>query len=276
MIPSQYDPSWVEGYFDEFADQEWDRLVKTPGREVQLAVHNNVLRRYIKPGDKVLEIGAGAGRFTQTLTQIGGQTTVTDISQVQLDLNKANSERHGFGHGVAEWRKLDLCDMSIYDDKTFDAVVCIGGPLSYVLDKRDIALRECLRVTKVGGIMIFGVMSLWGTVHQYLEGVLGYSPEENAKIIDTGDLTQANTQLASHFCHMFRSTELREFLEGHGVAVEFMSASSGLSAVYGEQLSAIRKDATKWNELLRMEIQACQEPGYLDAGTHLIAVGRVP
>ena len=36
----------------------------------------------------------------------------------------------------------------------------------------------------------------------------------------------------------------------------------------------LRADAEKWNELLRMEIEACATPGCVDMGTHLIAVGQ--
>ena len=187
MSDEIYNAEWVEGYFDQFGSQEWDRLVRTPAREVQLAVHNNVIKRFIEPHHRVLEIGAGAGRFTLTLSEIGASVAVTDISQVQLDLNIANAENFHFAENVTEWRKLDMCDMSCYRDEAFGAVLCIGGPLSYVLDKRNIALTEIIRVTEPGGIIIVGVMSLWGTIHQYLEGVLEYSLEDNAKIISTGD-----------------------------------------------------------------------------------------
>ena len=276
MSDEIYNAKWVEGYFDQFGTQEWDRLVRTPAREVQLAIHNHAIKSFIKQHDKVLEIGAGTGRFTLTLCEIGAITTVTDISQVQLDLNAANAENYHFADGVTEWRKLDMCEMSCYRDEAFDAVLCIGGPLSYVLDKRDIALKEMIRVTEPGGLIILGVMSLWGTIHQYLDGVLEYSREDNAKIITTGDLTESNSKMASHYCHMFRSDELRLLLESYGLAVEFMSASNGLTAVHGDNLTAIRQDDNKWSELIRMEIEACQQAGYLDAGTHMIAVARKP
>ena len=271
---SQYDPSWARSYFDDFGDQEWDRLVKNPRSEVQLAVHNHYLHSHIKHGDRVLEIGAGPGRFTQTLVEIGARVTVTDVSPVQLGLNRQKATEHGFDRGVSEWRQLDICDMSYFGDRSFDAVVAFGGPLSYVLEKRDVAIQECIRVAKPGGLIFLGVMSLWGTVHQYLEGVMGYTPEDNAKIIATGDLTKANSEFASHYCHMFRSKELREFLATHGLDVVDMSASNALTAVYGDQLTAIQDDPQKWNMLIEMELEACREPGCLDGGTHLIAVAR--
>ncbi len=276
MEKSLYSAEWVESYYDEFAGQEWDRLVRTPAREIQLAVHANALTTFTREGDRVLEVGAGPGRFTQILAQLGATIVVTDISQVQLDLNRENATTYGFAGHVAEWRKLDICDLSFYASESFDSVVAFGGPLSYVFDRRDQAIEECKRVTKPGGFIALGVMSLWGTVHQYLEGVLGYTPEENARIIATGDLTSENAKFASHFCHLFHSGELKQFLENHDLEVTFVSASSGLSAVHASVLDAVRTDELKWKQLVAMEIQACQTTGYLDAGTHLIAVGHKP
>lgn len=273
---SKYDPTWVANYFDEFGEQELERLVKTPAREIQLAVHDDVLGRYIHQSDQVLEIGAGPGRFTKTLVELECHVTVTDISQVQVDLNNQTAEKHKFAHGVYEWRQLDMCDMSCFANNSFDAVVAFGGPLSYVLDKRDVAIQECIRVVKPGGVILLSVMCLWGTIHQYLEGVLGFPPEDNKKIIDTGDLTTSNSQFAAHNCHLFRSHELRDFLQSHGLDVIDMAASNTLSTIHGDSLAEIRKDETKWKQLLGMEIQACREPGYLDGGTHLIAVAKKP
>jgi ubiquinone/menaquinone biosynthesis C-methylase UbiE len=274
MSQASYDAKWVEEYFDGFAEKEWDRLIRSPDREVQLAVHNHALRKFLKAGDSVLEIGAGAGRFTLTLAEIGARVLVGDISTVQLNLNRQNSQTHGFHEAVSDWRQLDMCDMWQLGDETFDAVVAIGGPLSYVLDHRQTALNECKRVTKPGGVIILGVMTLWGTIHQYLEGVIEFPETDNDKIIETGDLTQSNSEFATHFCHLFRGQELRELLETSGLKVEFMSASNALSAVWREPLEAIRADESRWAQLVKMEILACQSTGLLDAGTHLIAVAR--
>jgi hypothetical protein len=41
-----------------------------------------------------------------------------------------------------------------------------------------------------------------------------------------------------------------------------------------EALVDVRKDERKWQELLRMELEACREDGCLDLGTHIIAVVR--
>ena len=66
----------------------------------------------------------------------------------------------------------------------------------------------------------------------------------------------------------------RDLLTQAGLEIVVMSASNCLAVNWNDHLMRIREDATKWNELLRMELEATREPGCLDMGTHLIAVAR--
>lgn len=269
-----YDSQWVENYFDAFGEQEWERLAKSPAREIQYLVHKRVLQKYLVPRNAVLEIGAGPGRFTKDIVNLDCRVSVTDISKVQVELNRAKAVELGFDAGVVEWRQLDMCDMSCYPDASFDAVIAYGGPLSYVLNQRDMAMSECIRVLKPGGLILASVMNLWGTIRQYLEGVIEYTLEENRAIISTGDLVTSNAQFATHQCHLFNSQELKAFFESHGLNVLDMAASNVLTPVYDDRLMDIRQDEEKWSQVVEMELQACHMPGCLDSGTHIIVVGR--
>jgi len=108
-IMSLYNPEWVSEFFDEYGDKEWHRLVQTPTEEVKLHIHSRYIREHIPPGIRVLEVGAGAGRFTQILVEMGNRVVVADISQVQLNLNRQHAAELGFGNGVQDWMRLDFC-----------------------------------------------------------------------------------------------------------------------------------------------------------------------
>ena len=274
MSDARYDPTWVEDFYDAYGTKEWGRLADTPEGEIQFAIHRNALSQFVNPGDRVLEIGAGPGRFSRLLSELETQIVVGDISSIQLDLNRSNSISLGYHHSVEEWLQMDICDLSRFEDHAFDAVVAFGGPLSYVLDQRTQAFNECLRVTKPGGVILISVMCLWGTIHRYLEGVLGFPSEDNQKIALSGDLTKSNSKFAEHQCHMFRSEELAMFVESNGARVELISSCGGISSGQGEKLLEIRSDEQKWNQLMQLEILACQSPGFLDSGTHLLIACR--
>jgi len=270
---STYQPDSVSAYFDILGEKEWDRLARKPADEVSLHIHTHYLRKHINPKAKVLEIGAGPGRFTQVLAELGAEIWVADISEKQLELNRNLSKEHGFEKAVVDWRQLDICDLSVFESAFFDAVVAYGGPFSYVLDQRDLALAESMRVLKPGGIILLSVMSLWGTAHSALEGVLKMPPGANQKIIPTGDITaETYPGRRGNFMHMFRAQELLAWLEIAGLVTLDKSAANCLSLVWHEMLADVRKEPDRWAELLRMELEACAEEGCLDMGTHIIAV----
>jgi SAM-dependent methyltransferase len=224
----------------------------------------------------VLEIGAGAGRFTQIMAGLGAHIVVADISQVQLDLNKRFAQEYRFDHAVEARQQVDICHMEQFADASFDCVVAYGGPLSYVLNLRDKALQECWRVLKADGTLLLSVMALWGSAHRALKGVLLGTPVEvNQRITDTGDLSpETFPGREASAMHLFRAAELRRWLEQFDWTVLAMSASNCLSTAWDDLLTAIRSDAERWAELLRMELEACAEEGAVDMGTHLIAVAR--
>ncbi len=162
---SDYSPEAIAGYFDQYGLREWNRLIETPVDEVSLYLHTYYLEEYVKSGMRVLEIGAGAGRFTQVLARIGARVWVGDISHGQLDLNRRFAHELGFEGAVEDWQQMDICDLGRFPEASFDCVLAYGGPFSYVLEQRDAALSECLRVLKPAGLLLASVMTLWGAAH---------------------------------------------------------------------------------------------------------------
>lgn len=270
----EYDPTWAERFYDEYGDKEWDRLVSGPLALVQLHVHRHYLEKYVSPGSRVLEAGAGPGRFTEILAELGAKVVVGDISPVQLELNRKHAEELGFSGAVEDRLKLDICDLSAFGDRVFDAVVCYGGPLSYVFSSADKALAEMLRVLKDGGVILASVMSLWGSVHEFLDAVVVVPAPANRAVIASGDLAPETYPDTEHVCHLYRAGEFRDLLESAGAQVVEMSASNCLTAAWRERLEEIHADGAKWAQVLDMEIEASREPGCLDMGTHMIAVAR--
>jgi SAM-dependent methyltransferase len=272
---SNYDPEAIAGYFDQYGLREWNRLIETPVDEVSLYLHTCYLEKYIKPGMRVLEIGAGAGRFTQVLARIGVRVLVGDISQGQLDLNRRFARELGFEGAVEDWQQMDICDLGCFPAASFDCVLAYGGPFSYVLERRDAALSECLRVLKPAGLLLASVMTLWGAAHANLDGVISLPPEVNKGITTTGDLVPATYPgRKDRFMHLFRAGEYRQWLEKAGVEILAMSASGCLSIRWADLLKNYRQDEARWHELLRIELEASAESESLNLGTHLISVAR--
>ncbi|MEK6648662.1 MAG: class I SAM-dependent methyltransferase [Actinomycetota bacterium] len=265
---TQDDRHMMRAYYDEYGNAEWERHEKDiPGR-VSLEVHKRFLERFINSGDRVLEIGAGPGRFTLELINLGAQVAVTDFSDVQLELNKTRFTR---STSVESWQILDVCDTSMYADGEFDAAVAYGGPLSYAFENIDEALTGLFRIVRPGGMVIASVMSLLGTWRYFLEAVIQESEiigeDANDAVLRTGDLRHMG---GTHVCQMFRSRDITELVERCGGQVLAISGSNWASLEKSEALVQLEGDADRWQRFLDHEVTACGEPGALDGGTHLL------
>ena len=266
-----YDPSRPAAYFDQFAAGEWARFDEG-GRAspVSLEVHKHYLRRFVGPGDRVLDIGAGPGRFTIELAKLGAQVVAADISRVQLELNEQNVRQAGVADAVLAWATADVTDLSAFADGEFDAAVCYGGPLSYALDRDGDAADELLRVTRPSGHVLASVMSLVGAFSEELRVVLQLPLEVSDRIVQTGYLDASG---GGHVeMRLYRWPEVEELFVSRGATIVAASASNMNTAVEQELYGAL--DGEMREALVRWEIDLGAEPGAVSRAPHIIVVAR--
>lgn len=275
-MADRYDADLIARIFDEYGDAEWARHETTPFARVAFHVHRHFLERFVRPDDRVLEVGAGAGRFTVELARIGAQVTVADISPGQLELNERHLREADLEDRVKARLVLDIVDLSTFHVGAFDAVVCYGGPLSWVLAERDRAVDELVRVTKPDGHVLVSVMSRFGTLRAFLaaahEEIEAFGLEEMHEIVQTGFLPPPHSTLGP--MHLLPWRELETLLRSHRCEIVAASAANFLSIGNDETCERWLDDPPMWERFLRWEIEACAQPGALDGGTHIIAIVR--
>jgi len=270
---SLYDQDHIRNFYNNYATLETARWDKSIVEKVKLHVHQHFLHQHINQGESILELGAGTGVFTKLLANYTADLIVTDLSPVQLNLNKESAEKAGYASKIKTWELIDICDLSKFEDASFDKVVCYGGPLSYVFDQKVKALKEIKRVLKPKGKAFIGVMNLWGTVNEYLTKIILPVPKaDNEKVMKTGNLHPSAFTASDHHCHMFTAEELKSDLQQVGFKIITLSASNCLSASRPEEVEAIQNSPEKWEYFLDLELRACQSSGMIESGTHLIAV----
>lgn len=261
----------MRDFYDELADDEWDRLAASPRGRVSFEVHRRFLARYVAPGSRVLEVGAGPGRFTLELAALGATIAVTDFSAVQLELNRAHVGASAFEGSVESRELLDVCDTTRYADSEFDVVLAYGGPLSYAFEELEAAVGGLLRITRPGGTVVASVMSTLGSWRFFIRGVIADTDlageDANDHVFRTGDLRHFGTR---HVCRMLRSRELAELVPRCGGRLLAMSASNWASLGEPEVLEDLERQPDRWRRFVDQEVSACGEPGALDGGTHLL------
>jgi SAM-dependent methyltransferase len=257
-----YDPAAAAAFYDEYGEREWTRFEDGRTPPASLATHLHYLRSFVRPGDRTLDIGCGPGRFTLDLLSIGARVVAADLSPGQLELHRRNVPEDAVEARVV----ADVVDLSQFADAEFDAVVCYGGPVSYVMEEAPTAVAELARVTRPGGHVLLSVMSLIGATLSVQGGVgalvAEYDEETVRRVTSSGQL---GAELGAHglLMRLYRWSELRQLLEPHGRIVA--ASATGMFA----------RDEADPSLLAELELDYGAEPGALDAGHHILAVLEV-
>jgi ubiquinone/menaquinone biosynthesis C-methylase UbiE len=122
-----YNPEDTREFYNEYADAEWARLERNAHGRLKAIIHEDFIRRYTKPGYRVLDAGSGPGRFSTTVINSGAKVTILDISDTQLELAKHKISGIGLERGVEQFIRGDISDLSVFHDNSFDMVICFGG-----------------------------------------------------------------------------------------------------------------------------------------------------
>jgi SAM-dependent methyltransferase len=267
-----YDRQRAAAFFDEYGEREWTRFDDVRFGPANFDVHAHYLRRYVRAGDRVLDVGAGPGRFTIELARLGAEVVVADVSPGQLALNREKVAAAGVDAAVTDRVLADVTDLSTFADASFDATVCYGGPLSYVVERADEAVADLVRVVRTGGHVLVSAMSLVGAFAHYADGILELAardgPGKLEEVVRSGFLPQEPDY--GHLpMRLFRWRELHELLARHGEVVA--AAAAGLLRPSEPPSTPELREF-----LVHVELELGAEPAAIDAGEHILAVLRKP
>lgn len=144
---------------------EDERLTKSKMHHIEFITTVNYIDKYLKKGDRILEVGAGTGAYSLFYANQGFQVDAVELVQENLDVmnSKITSDMN------IKTIKGNALDLSIYEDNTFD-ITLILGPLYHLFksEEEKKAISEALRVTKPGGkvfiafILFDLTMLTWG------------------------------------------------------------------------------------------------------------------
>ena len=234
------------------------------------------LRKHLPPSGQVLDAGGGPGRYALELCRFGYEVVLFDISPVLLDVAREQfkAEPQPVQQRLLKLVAGDIRDLSRFEANRFDAVLCLGGPLTHISDEagRREAMCELVRVAKPGATVCVSVMGLLAVLRTILSR---FSDEilhpSFQSLVEQGD-TLGTTGTMWHF---FRADELRELAESCGLTTLEMAGCQGLSTGLVGATNQLGQDEAKWRRWVEVILQTSAEPSIVDMAEHILYVGRV-
>ena len=142
---------------------EEGRLLSRHG-QVEYITTMRYIEKYLRPGMRVLEIGAATGRYSHTLARMGYRVDAVELVQHNIDIFNALTQP---GEDVTI-RQGNAKDLSCFGDDTFDMVLLLGPMYHlFTVEEQLQALAEAIRVTKAGGIVMTAYCGNDATIVQF-------------------------------------------------------------------------------------------------------------
>lgn len=135
------DVSFLKNYYESY-DEE-GRLISKHG-QVEYVTTMHYIHKYLEKGAKILEVGAGTGRYSLALAEEGYEVEAVELidHNVEIFKSKINNKNVNVSKG-------DALDLSMFKEESFE-ITLVLGPMYHLYTQEDKvrALREALRVTR--------------------------------------------------------------------------------------------------------------------------------
>lgn len=133
-----------------YGNYDEDNRLRSKHGMVEFLTTMRYIEKYLRPGMRVLEIGAGTGRYSHALARQGYEVDAVELVQSNIDVFISNTQPDE----KITVRQGDARDLSAFADETYDTTLLLG-PMYHLFTREDqlAALREAIRVTKKGGVI---------------------------------------------------------------------------------------------------------------------------
>ncbi len=258
-IPTN-DEALVQEIYRRF--DENTRLTKSKAAKVEFFTTVKYIERYLTPGARILDVGAGAGEYSLYFAKRGFRVSAMEL---------ADSNIAAFRAKMTDDLPLDLTqgnalDLSRYEDYTFDVVLLLG-PLYHLHDDADKlqCIREAKRVCKPTGKIFFAFISN--------DIVILTMQQEHPEYLLEGAYDKESFKL-DDFPFVFHTLgRCRELLAKGGIRICKEVASDGVSELLKGMINDM--DEATYQQYLRYHFYICEKPECLGMSNHLLFVGDV-
>ena len=237
------------------------RLNKSKAARVEFLTTVKYIEKYLTPGAKILDVGAGAGEYSFYFARKGFHVSALELADANIAAFQAK---------MTEEDSIDLVqgnalDLSRYDNESFD-VVLLFGPLYHLHEEADKlqCIEEAKRVCKRNGKIFFAFISndiVVLTMHQCYKDYLM-----------NGDYNKETFRL-DDFPFVFHTVDhCRELLGKAGIQIIHEVASDGASELLQDLVNGL--DEASYKQYLRYHFYICEKPEFLGMSNHLLFVGE--
>ena len=251
----------LRSFYDDI--DEDSRLNRSRQGQLEYITTMNYIHRYAKTGAKILEIGAGTGRYSIALAKEGYNVTAVELVEANLEVLKNNSV--GIENIISY--QGDALNLDRFEDNQFD-ITLLFGPMYHLYDKKEVhkALDEAIRVTRIGGIILTAFLSVYAIMNNnYLKETLAAGIEMNFD--DNYKVKHFEDQLFTGY----DIVEFEELFESHNTKYLTTAAVDNILET-AERRTDFKMSDADFELFVKYHLATCEKRELLGSSSHLLYI----
>lgn len=255
---------YLTKYYENY--DEDNRLLTKYG-VVEYLTTMKYIEKYLTEGMRILEIGAGTGRYSHSLARQGYKVDAIELVEHNIEIFKKNTV-NGENISVIQGNAIDL---SAFDSNTYDITLLLG-PMYHLFTTEDQlkALSEAVRVTKKGGIIFVAYCMGDATVLTY-----GFMRGEINNIINKCELDTDSFESFSKpwdFFELYRKEDIDKLRSKFNVTQLHFVGSDGYANHMRQTIEKMAEDT--YNLYLKYHLATCERQDMIGLSHHTLDIFR--
>jgi len=223
------------------------------------------IEKYLKPGDKILEIGAGTGRYSIALADKGYYVDSVELVPHNIKIMKRKiKSRHNIRVYEGNACNLDFMESNIYD------MVLLLGPMYHLYNDEDKhkAIREAVRVAKKGGVIYSAYVN---------NDTVMYKMFYKKRILEQLDKGLIDENYHANSCpnmvfELYRKSDIDNLMRDFDVERLHFVGVDMLSYIFNNRLNRLNK--REFDEYMKFMYTICEREDMVGLSIHMLDIFR--
>lgn len=223
------------------------------------------IEKYLNNGAKIIEIGAGTGRYSLALADMGYDVTAIELVPHNIDIMRKKVKPN---HNINIYEG-NACDLSFIDSNTYDMVLLLG-PMYHLFNNEDKhkAISEAIRVAKKGAVIYSSYCNNDTCMYKmfYKKRILDY--------LDSGLIKEDYHAVSSPnmVFELYRKSDIDELMKNYPVTRLHFVGVDMLSYLYSNRLDRLNK--REFSEYMKFLSTICEREDLVGFSIHMLDIFR--
>ena len=254
----------LKNYYENY--DENSRLERRRG-QVEFLTTVHYIEKYLKEGMKILEIGAGTGRYSHFFARNGYKVDAVELIEHNIEIFKANIEEDE----NVKIQQGDAINLESINDNEYDITLLLGPMYHLYTDtERKAAISEAIRVTKKGGIIYSAYCNNDMTVYQFCFARENIFNERYKNLIDYNTFELHSTP--EEVFALYRKSDIDELMSEFYVKRLHYVGTDMLTRFIADAVDAM--DDKTFDAYMRYHLCICERTDMIGATHHMLDIFR--